>query len=172
MDATLTAPAPLPAPALDTYEIPIEDLSPVDLIHEMERAHQQDEDGTRFYQAATRAIAVIKLLTGEAGGPDTDPPHVTTRPLFAIQQLGSITREWTLAELMEGGWQVLTRTRCTGRMGPWSKRGGPIQARDREAALRLCGVLYGERIRIQWTATQDGEWAAAGYEASRREVAV
>lgn len=136
-----------------------EDMTLVELIHEMARSHQQDEYPSRaFNEAYSRALTLARLVTGES----PVPPAVESHPLFAVQQLGGITREWALVELASGGFQVLTRTRCTGRMGPWARSGNPIEARDREQAARACGERYRDRARIQWTATEDGEWAAEG----------
>lgn len=61
--------------------LPVEDLALVDLLHEMARAHQQDEYPSPAFNAAySRALSLARLLSGEAGGPDADPPHVSERP--------------------------------------------------------------------------------------------
>lgn len=134
------------------------EMTLTDLIGEIGQAFQE-ADPARFHSAWTRAHKIA--LTLSRLGEQAEAPTTEIPPLLAIQRAGATTREWRIHET-PSGYQLVTRTRCPGRMGPWARSGNPIQAADREAAARRFGERIANRPRLLFTSTDDGHHASEG----------
>lgn len=158
-------PAPMPNPAPEPEAPSLEAMSLVDLLHEIKRAHDWDEDDSRLIPAYKRALKVARTLYPT---PAPEPEH----PLLARQALASMHREWRMRESAPGVYVVEFRTRGAGDYGAWNRSGNAIEAISRDEAARVAGSRYSDRPGMDWCDTEDG--AAARGEAgriSRMEVA-